>query len=93
MDSRPGHGFGFNSVLSDLSLSSAHVNNTLKESTETLNLQTEDDDFDNEFVAGTSTDEGSWKQRYLRLRQQMRRKEAALREYKKNILQSVMADL
>jgi hypothetical protein len=93
VDSRPGHGLGFNSALSDLSLSIPHVDNRLKESTETLDFPTEDDDFDNELVADSSNDEGSWRQRYLRLRHQMRRKEAALREYKKNILQSVMADV
>jgi hypothetical protein len=56
-----------------------------------------DDDELNDSVAGDNTnaetDASLWRQRYLRLRQTMRKKEAALREYKRNILQSVMADM
>ncbi|KAH8698334.1 putative ARS binding protein Abp2 [Talaromyces proteolyticus] len=95
LESRPGHGFGFNSTLSDLSLAPGQQENVLHRNTETLGFQTEDDEFgnDDDFGGNESMDEGSWKQRYMRLRHQMRRKESALREYKKNILQSVMADL
>ncbi|KAL1968680.1 hypothetical protein VTN77DRAFT_1506 [Rasamsonia byssochlamydoides] len=57
-----------------------------------------DDDLDNTNNTNTTTETGgagevTWKQRYLRLRQAMRNKEAALREYKRNILQCVMADI
>lgn len=93
-DDQPGQGFRFNTTLSGLTLSSSRPDNTFRNNLEPPGLQTDEDEFENDdFVGGSSTDEGSWKQRYMRLRQQMRRKEAAVREYKKNILQSVMADL
>ncbi|KUL87303.1 hypothetical protein ZTR_03326 [Talaromyces verruculosus] len=93
-DDQPGQGFRFNTTLSGLTLSSSRTDNTFRNNLESTGLQTDEDEFENDdFVGGSSTDEGSWKQRYMRLRQQMRRKEAAVREYKKNILQSVMADL
>ncbi|EEA25782.1 ARS binding protein Abp2, putative [Talaromyces marneffei ATCC 18224] len=93
-DDQPGQGFRFNTTLSGLTLSSSRTDNTFRNNLESTGLQTDEDEFENDdFAGGSSTDEGSWKQRYMRLRQQMRRKEAAVREYKKNILQSVMADL
>lgn len=94
IESQPGQGFGFNSTLSDLTLSSSGIEHSFKGNMEVAGFQSDEDDFENDDLVGKgSADEGSWKQRYLRLRQQMRRKEAAVREYKKNILQSVMADL
>lgn len=93
-DDQPGQGFRFNTTLSGLTLLSSRTDSTFRNNLESTGLQTDEDEFENDdFVGGSSTDEGSWKQRYIRLRQQMRRKEAAVREYKKNILQSVMADL
>jgi hypothetical protein len=87
------HAFGFSSMLSNLSLTSPGQSESgLKDSSEPLDFNTEDDEYEDDFLGG-STEEGNWKQRYMRLRQQMRRKESALREYKKNLLQSVMADV
>ncbi|QKX62416.1 uncharacterized protein TRUGW13939_09577 [Talaromyces rugulosus] len=89
------HAFGFSSMLSNLSLASPGQSESggLKDSSEPLDFNTEDDEYDDDFLGGSTTEEGNWKQRYMRLRQQMRRKESALREYKKNLLQSVMADV
>jgi ARS binding protein 2 len=93
IENTPGQGFGFSSTLSDLTLTPIDTEQPIKEISERAGFQSDDDEFLNDdFVGGGSTDEGNWKQRYMRLRQQIRRKETALREYKKNILESVMAD-
>lgn len=94
------HAFGFSSMLSNLSLAppvqQQQHESLSKDSSEPLDFHTEDDEYDGDFLDGSTAEEGgggNWKQRYMRLRQQMRRKESALREYKKNLLQSVMADV
>ncbi|CRG89779.1 ARS-binding protein 2 [Talaromyces islandicus] len=93
------HALGFSNMLSNLSL--AHGQSEGSEPPPPPDFaHTEDDDNeydDDDFISGSTEDAGggggNWKQRYMRLRHQMRRKESALREYKKNLLQSVMADI
>ncbi|PWY94926.1 putative ARS binding protein Abp2 [Aspergillus sclerotioniger CBS 115572] len=43
--------------------------------------------------ADSSNNETTWKQRYMKLRVQMQRKERTLSQYKRKILESVMADI
>ncbi|KKA23853.1 ARS binding protein Abp2 [Rasamsonia emersonii CBS 393.64] len=103
---RSAPGLRFNSELSELSLSpengpskqdeiDALKNGTgADEAAEDFDIPLTDDELDNN--NNNNTDGGNdatWKQRYLRLRQTMQKKEAALREYKRNILQAVMADI
>ncbi|OKL64281.1 hypothetical protein UA08_00728 [Talaromyces atroroseus] len=93
IESQAGQAFKFSNTLSDLTLASIDTEQTMKGNNESAGFQSdEEESLNDDFVGGGSTDEGNWKQRYLRLRQQVRRKEAALREYKKSILESVMAD-
>lgn len=47
----------------------------------------EDDDFDH------AVSDATWKQRYMRLRAQMQKKERSLSQYKRRIVESVMADI
>lgn len=92
--------FVTNIVFNDMAFASVESNNqpdnavnrhsTLNDSTDSLDFATEDE-LDDSFLNNAS--EETWKQRYMRLRKQMKKKEAALREYKRNILQSVMADI
>ncbi|KAJ5167697.1 ARS binding protein 2 [Penicillium canariense] len=42
---------------------------------------------------GHSASDATWKQRYIRLRAQMQKKERALSQYKRKIVESVMADI
>ncbi|KAL1998066.1 hypothetical protein VTN02DRAFT_94 [Thermoascus thermophilus] len=89
-----------NIVFNDMAFASVESNSqpdnavnrhsTSTGSTDSLDFAT-DDELDDSFL--TNASEETWKQRYMRLRKQMKRKEAALREYKRNILQSVMADI
>ncbi|KAJ9193936.1 hypothetical protein DTO027B5_5529 [Paecilomyces variotii] len=50
------------------------------------------DDIDDDEIT-SSTSESTWKQRYLKLKKQMRKKDQALGQYKRNILQAVMGDM
>lgn len=94
IEAPPGSGFRLNTGLSGLTLLASRAADAGQGNLEMNDFGTDEEDLDNEEnVDGISSEESSWKQRYMRLRQQMRRKEAAVREYKKNILQSVMADL
>ena len=79
-----------NGTLTDISLQSdSNDNHDTRQNSKPLDLELEHDLVD----PYGPDEEGTWRQRYLRLRQYMQRKEAALREYKKNIIQSVMADI
>ncbi|KAJ5267639.1 hypothetical protein N7478_010447 [Penicillium angulare] len=51
-------------------------------------LDMEDDDDGDQ-----STSQATWKQRYMKLRAQMQKRDRALSQYKRNILDSVMADI
>lgn len=68
------------------------------EDTTTTNNSIEDLDglTDAEFEVDTTENgasEATWKQRYLRLRAQMQKKEKALSQYKRKIMESVMAEV
>jgi hypothetical protein len=56
------------------------------------NSKTVDLDIDNDEFGEPAT-EATWKHRYARLRAQMQKKEQALSQYKRNIVESVMADI
>lgn len=92
-------GVSFNHVLSELSLENgaskqedvdALKDGTADEAEADLDIALTDDELNNSTDLGN---DATWKQRYQRLRQTMQKKEAALREYKRNILQAVMADI
>jgi hypothetical protein len=53
----------------------------------TVELDSDDDD------PSQPVSEATWKQRYTRLRAQMQKKEQALSQYKRKIVESVMADI
>lgn len=63
------------------------MNNNVRASDETGDV-----DFGDEF-ADNDVDEGTWKQRCLKLRAQLTKKDRALSQYKRRILESVMADI
>ncbi|KAJ5623936.1 hypothetical protein N7510_000245 [Penicillium lagena] len=50
-------------------------------------------DFDLDEDTSNPVSEGTWKQRYMRLRAQTQRKERAISQYKRRIVESVMADI
>jgi hypothetical protein len=50
-------------------------------------------EFDLEEDTSNPVSEGTWKQRYMRLRAQTQRKERAVSQYKRRIVESVMADI
>ncbi|CEJ56676.1 hypothetical protein PMG11_02876 [Penicillium brasilianum] len=50
-------------------------------------LGNDDDDFDH------TVSDATWKQRYMRLRMQMQKKERSLSQYKRRIVEAVMADI
>lgn len=80
----------FNGTLTDISLQSDSNNDhDTRQNPKSFDLELEHSLVD----PYGPDDEGTWRQRYMRLRQYMQRKEAALREYRKNIIQSVMADI
>lgn len=62
-----------------------------KEDTDTLDGPT-DLDLDDDSISEPAS-EATWKQRYIRLREQMQKKERALSQYKRKIVESVMADM
>ena len=51
-----------------------------------------DDDSDDQLLDDHTSDT-IWKQRYMNLRRQIRKRGAAIGKYKKNILEAVMADI
>lgn len=61
--------------------------NELDHSDDVPDLGLEDDDLDH------SISDATWKQRYMRLRVQMQKKERSLSQYKRRIVESVMADI
>lgn len=69
----------------------ANHRDSLNDTIDSLDFSSDDELDGSSLNAGAS--EATWKQRYMRLRKQMKKKEAALREYKRNILQAVMADI
>lgn len=62
----------------------SHENN---DKDKTVNLDSDDDD------PSQPVSETTWKQRYTRLRAQMQKKDQALSQYKRKIVESVMADI
>jgi hypothetical protein len=50
-------------------------------------------DFDFEEDLEPPVSESIWRQRYMKLRAQMQRKERALSQYKRKIVESVMSDI
>jgi ARS binding protein 2 len=98
-ESNPAHGVVTNTVFSDISLSldlaHAQVDRTARCRDSLTDVGDElafDSDLDEEFFDGTMS-QTAWKQRYMQLRKQMRKKELAFQEYRRNILNSVMADI
>ncbi|OXV07565.1 hypothetical protein Egran_04671 [Elaphomyces granulatus] len=90
-ESNPAHGVVTSTVFSDISLGPdvARRHDSLTDAGDELAF---DSDLDEEFFDGTMS-QVTWKQRYLQLRKQMRKKELAFQEYRRNILNSVMADI
>lgn len=58
----------------------------------TKQMNPEDDDISDDTNFDESTSPGAWKQKYLNLKKQVRKKERALVDYKKRILEVVMDD-
>jgi hypothetical protein len=90
-ESNPAHGVVTSTVFSDVSLGPdvARRHDSLTDAGDELAF---DSDLDEEFFDGTMS-QVTWKQRYLQLRKQMRKKELAFQEYRRTILNSVMADI
>ncbi|KAF3386262.1 ARS-binding protein 2 [Penicillium rolfsii] len=65
----------------------SHALNDLDSTDDLPDLGLEDDDLNH------SVSDATWKQRYLRLRTQMQKKERSLSQYKRRIVESVMADI
>lgn len=65
----------------------SHSVNELDHNDDLSNFGLGDDDLDH------SVSDASWKQRYMRLRTQMQKKERSLSQYKRRIVESVMADI
>ncbi|KAJ5644626.1 hypothetical protein N7507_010637 [Penicillium longicatenatum] len=59
----------------------------LSENDDLSNIDMEDDDVDH------AASDATWKQRFMKLRSQMQRKDRALSQYKRKIVESVMADI
>lgn len=64
-----------------------HASSELDQNIDLSNYGLEDDDLDHPIS------EATWKQRYMRLRTQMQKKERSLSAYKRRIVESVMADI
>ncbi|KAJ5887583.1 ARS binding protein 2 [Penicillium taxi] len=79
-----GIGLRANSVTNREPPIQSSVNNAL------AGFDLEDDDLDQAISEGT---EVTWRQRYLKLRAQMQKKDRALSQYKRKIVESVMADI
>ncbi|KAJ5963916.1 uncharacterized protein N7479_003792 [Penicillium vulpinum] len=72
---------------------SDHASSTIGPSHENIdNNKTVDLDFDDDDPS-QPVSEATWKQRYTRLRAQMQKKDQALSQYKRKIVESVMADI
>lgn len=65
----------------------SHALNELDHNDDLPEFGLEDDDIDH------SVSDATWKQRYMRLRTQMQKKERSLSQYKRKIVESVMADI
>jgi hypothetical protein len=100
-ESNPAHGVISTLVLSDLSLEfegdSQQLDLVSKPYVCPIDGESSlpnpsDQELDDEFLNNAAS-EVTWKQRFLKLRKQMQKKDLALREYKRNIVQSVMADI
>ncbi|KAJ5925615.1 hypothetical protein N7454_008254 [Penicillium verhagenii] len=61
--------------------------NKLSENDNASNIEMEEDDGEN------SASDATWKQRFMKLRSQMQKKDRALSQYKRKIVESVMADI
>lgn len=71
----------------DQSTNASQPANELDHGDDVPDLGLEDDDLDH------SISDATWKQRYMRLRVQMQKKERSLSQYKRRIVESVMADI
>jgi hypothetical protein len=96
------HGLSFSTKITfgDIVLGSADSSRPVNSSRATDELENStveaDNSTDAEFevdTADSSVSEATWKQRYLKLRAQLQKKERALSQYKRKILESVMADI
>ncbi|KAI9931477.1 hypothetical protein ASPWEDRAFT_181210 [Aspergillus wentii DTO 134E9] len=78
---------GNSNIKSDDAFKNDSFNNSIEESDGLTDAEFEDDGAD------STVSETTWKQRYLKLRAQMQKKDRSLSQYKRKILESVMADI
>ncbi|KAJ5584690.1 uncharacterized protein N7459_004490 [Penicillium hispanicum] len=79
--------FGQGFTAADGSHHPVQVTEKQPESTELATYELEEDNLDD------SAPDATWKQRYLKLRAQVQKKDRALSQYKRKIVESVMADI